>query len=338
MQHLKLFPLTLALLAFSLYPSAQPASEDLAMSTARYFPLEKSIYYKIGDNQTIPLKLIQYGPANRVFCFNMHDNEYTAVNAARTVLETWGGTLLKIENRSQRVIRFSLRGRRFAFDPNRIFSRTGIEQTLRENGGFSQEALREVERFAERMLQLIPDSVSCVIALHNNTEGAYSVNSYLPGGDRRKDAAEVSAADNQDPDDIVLTTRRDIFEHVTGAGYNAILQDNEKVKKDGSLSVYCGEKGLPYANIETQHGRQEQYRQMLECLLQYLEKAHKKSAETNSALPGDPAGTRTQGPNIKSVVLYQLSYEISLPALRTAFPFWECKNKVSAESFQNFFS
>ena len=24
----------------------------------------------------------------------------------------------------------------------------------------------------------------------------------------------------------------------------------------------------------------------------------------------DPAGTRTQGPNIKSVVLYQLSYEI----------------------------
>ena len=28
------------------------------------------------------------------------------------------------------------------------------------------------------------------------------------------------------------------------------------------------------------------------------------------ALFGDPAGTRTQGPNIKSVVLYQLSYEI----------------------------
>ena len=26
----------------------------------------------------------------------------------------------------------------------------------------------------------------------------------------------------------------------------------------------------------------------------------------------DPAGTRTQGPNIKSVVLYQLSYEIDL--------------------------
>ena len=28
--------------------------------------------------------------------------------------------------------------------------------------------------------------------------------------------------------------------------------------------------------------------------------------------PGDPAGTRTQGPIIKSDVLYQLSYEINL--------------------------
>ena len=38
--------------------------------------------------------------------------------------------------------------------------------------------------------------------------------------------------------------------------------------------------------------------------------------QKNQALPGffgcDPAGTRTQGPNIKSVVLYQLSYEINL--------------------------
>ena len=35
----------------------------------------------------------------------------------------------------------------------------------------------------------------------------------------------------------------------------------------------------------------------------------------------DPAGTRTQDPYIKSVLLYQLSYEI--------IPFcdWECKNK-----------
>ena len=31
---------------------------------------------------------------------------------------------------------------------------------------------------------------------------------------------------------------------------------------------------------------------------------------------GDPAGTRTQDPNIKSVMLYQLSYEIGLKPFR----------------------
>ena len=43
-------------------------------------------------------------------------------------------------------------------------------------------------------------------------------------------------------------------------------------------------------------------------------KAIKKGTEPISAFC-DPAGTRTQGPNIKSVVLYQLSYEIYLPVL-----------------------
>lgn len=273
MQHLKSVFSVISISLVSLFAAAQPAADDLAITAARYFPLEKSIYYKIGDNQTIPLKLVQYGPANRIFCFNMHDNEFTAVNAARSVLETRGGTLLKIENRSQRVVRFTLQGQRYAFDPNRIFSRTGIEQTLKENGRFSLKALAEVEKFAGRLLQLIPDSVSCIIALHNNTEGAYSVNSYLPGGERRKDALDVVAQETQDPDDIVLTTSRGIFDHFSKAGYNAILQDNRLVKKDGSLSVYCGERGLDYANIETQHGRQEQYRLMLESLLEYLDKS-----------------------------------------------------------------
>jgi hypothetical protein len=37
-----------------------------------------------------------------------------------------------------------------------------------------------------------------------------------------------------------------------------------------------------------------------------------RAFEDMFGLTCDPAGTRTQGPNIKSVVLYQLSYEINL--------------------------
>ena len=36
----------------------------------------------------------------------------------------------------------------------------------------------------------------------------------------------------------------------------------------------------------------------------------------------DPAGTRTQGPNIKSVMLYQLSYEIVTALIKTATLFF----------------
>lgn len=250
---------------------AQPAGENLVLSEARYIPLEKTIYYRIGDNKNIPLKFIQYGPANEIFCFNMHDNEFTSVNAARSVLELRGGTLLKIENNNQRVIRFQLRGVQYAFDPNRIFSRTGIEQTLKENGRTSPQAIGEVEKFGQRLLQLIPESISCIIALHNNTEGAYSIKSYLAGGDRQRDAKEAIETSEQDADDIVFTTDRNVFEKMAKAGYNSILQDNEKVKQDGSLSVYFGTIGRRYVNIETQHGRTGQYQQMLEKLIEVLE-------------------------------------------------------------------
>lgn len=55
----------------------------------------------------------------------------------------------------------------------------------------------------------------------------------------------------------------------------------------------------------------------------------------------DPAGTRTQDPNIKSVVLYQLSYGIFYPPKRkrrriNSLVFWECKNRVITFRSQTF--
>ena len=52
---------------------------------------------------------------------------------------------------------------------------------------------------------------------------------------------------------------------------------------------------------------------------------------------GDPAGTRTQGPNIKSVVLYQLSYEINFYTLTSVLK-TECKNKPSLPTLQIVFA
>lgn len=257
---------------------AQTSDNNISVSKAQFIPTEKTILYKIGD-RNIPVKILQYGQAGNVICLNLHDNETTSVKAAKSVLEETGGTLVKIENKNQRVIRFRLKGISYGFDPNRMFSRIGIEQTLRDNRRISRDAMDEVEKFAQRILQLVPDSSSCIVALHNNTEEAYSVRSYLPGGNRDDDAKAVYADSLQDVDDIAFTTDSLLYKRMADSGYNSIWQHNEKAKKDGSLSIYYGERNRRYINIETQHGRVEQYVEMLQKLLMILAQENKETPE-----------------------------------------------------------
>jgi hypothetical protein len=245
-------------------------------SDAFYVASEKKIFFKTGD-KNIPVRVINYGNMTNIVCINLHDNENTSVEAASTILEQRGGMMIKIENGRQRVIRFRLKGVSYAFDPNRIFSKEGIEQTLRDNHRFSLAALNEVEKFAEQILALIPDSASCVIALHNNTEGAYSVKSYLPGGNRQWDARAVYADSLQDADDIAFTTDSLLYQRMADNGYNSIWQNNKKAKKDGSLSIYFGELNKRYMNIETQHGKVAQYVKMLDKLFAILSSENKEA-------------------------------------------------------------
>jgi hypothetical protein len=127
----------------------------------------------------------------------------------------------------------------------------------------------EIENFGKAILDLLPDS-ALIVALHNNTNEAFSIKSYMPDGDREKDARQVSYNEDQDPDDIILTTDEQLFLLMSGMGYNAIWQDNDGAKKDGSLSIWSGEKDRQYINIETQHGKLEQYIEMLERLLKVI--------------------------------------------------------------------
>lgn len=238
---------------------------------------EKIIFYKLGDN-IIPIKIIQFGNSTGVVCINLHDNETTSVEAAISVLKETGGTLIKIENNRQRLIRFRLKGINYAFDPNSIFSRTGIEKSLKENSTINREAIIEVEKFAKRIVELFSTNTSCIIALHNNTEGAYSIKTYLPGNEKETDAKAVFCNQLQNIDDLVLTTDSLLYQKMVDNGYNSIWQENTKAAKDGSLSIYCGERNKRYINIETQHGKLVQYQQMLQKLLTIL-------AEENKHIP-----------------------------------------------------
>jgi Ni,Fe-hydrogenase maturation factor len=233
-------------------------------------PKVNTVSYKIGE-RTLQIKISQYGETDDMVYINLHDDEITAVNAARKLLERDAGVLIKIENYKTRNIKFKLDGKYYTFDPNRIFSRVGIIQTLTMFGSLTTKAVDEVDKFASFILQLIPKKPSCIIALHNNTNGRFSITSYLPGNIREKDAKVLFVNPDEDPDDIFLTTDSVLYQLLAEDKYNTILQDNVNVKRDGSLSVYCGEKDIRYVNCETEHGHDIQYQQMIMLLASHIE-------------------------------------------------------------------
>src|SRR5690606_17928368 len=120
-----------------------------------FVPVERSYQFNLAGT-VVPVTVQQYGADTSIVYINMHDNEQTSVKAARIVLEQRGGTLIKIHNRGQRVIYFRLNGIRYGFDPNRIYSEEGINQTLRENGRYSKAAAAVVSAFASELLSLFP--------------------------------------------------------------------------------------------------------------------------------------------------------------------------------------
>lgn len=227
-----------------------------------YMPKINTVYFKLGE-RVIQVKTFQYGNVKDMVYINLHDDEITAVNGARKILEKKGGLLIKIENFRTRNINFRLDGKQYTIDPNRMFSRPGIARSLIIFGNTSPKAIDEVEKFANLILQLIPPNPSCLIALHNNTNGKYSINSYRRGGDKENDAKNLNVNNDLDADDFFLTTDSAFFGELSRENYNIILQDNINAKKDGSLSIYCGERNIHYVNCETEHGRQPEYDQMI---------------------------------------------------------------------------
>jgi hypothetical protein len=261
--------LLLIISSFILLSSTSQTSVKLP-TPKLYQAKESSVYFKLGE-RIIQVKMFQYGNAKDKVYVNLHDDEITAVNGAKKLLEKKGGFLIRIENYKTRNIRFKLDGKYYTVDPNRIFSREGIARSLIIFGNTSPKAIDEIEKFANRILQLIPGNVSWVIALHNNTNGKYSINSYLPGGEKERDARKLNVNPDLDADDFFFTTDSLLFSQLALEKYNTILQDNENAKKDGSLSVYCGERNIHYINCETEHGRQPEYDEMIVRAVKHIE-------------------------------------------------------------------
>jgi hypothetical protein len=221
---------------------------------------------KLGDG-TVDVCVSKRGSEAPAFVyFNMHDNENTSVGAARIAINRHGGRLVEIRSTGRRNIDFSLGGKKYTFDPNRIFTDEGIRKTLAEHGPYSAEAHKETARFANQLIKDYFIDAKLVIAAHNNTEAEYSIHSYYPGGEYEKDAAEVFVNKGYDADDFFFVTDAAHYEILVAAGFNVALQDNKNVVDDGSFSVYCGRNNIKYINVEAEHGHLFEQVQMIESL------------------------------------------------------------------------
>ena len=202
---------------------------------------------------------------------NLHDDESTSVEAALDVVRARGGRVVELVHTGDRNLTFEVGGETYVADPNRVFTASGRARTLAALSRDAEAARAALAAFADAVLDAYTDAPTpVVVTLHNNTDANYSAASYLPGAPYAADAASVTIHDGTDPDDFFFVTDAGLYDALVALGFNAVLQDNEAATDDGSLSVWAAREGVPYVNVEAEHGHRAEQARMIEALLGVL--------------------------------------------------------------------
>lgn len=213
---------------------------------AIFKPLHATHYpVRLGDT-TVTIETMHRGEGKNFV--HLHQNETTALQAAKAVVRSKGGSVLTLIHPGQRNIEFNLNGKHCEFDPNRIFTDVGIKKTLSDHGDYSVQSHAAVKKFADKIKSLIPRGK--VIAVHNNHD--YSIKEYLPGHSYENDASALHLDKNTFYRNFYLVTQHADFERLKNLNFNIVLQI-EHATNDGSLSVFMAKKD--YVNVEAGYGQ-----------------------------------------------------------------------------------
>ncbi|MDP3268856.1 MAG: protein tyrosine phosphatase [Legionella sp.] len=174
---------------------------------------------------------------------HVHHNEQTALRAAKIVINKQGGSLITLIHSGGRNIVFHLNNQRYEFDPNRIYTDTGIKKTLTQYSSYSPAAHQEVKKLANSIKQILPPGK--VIAVHNNS--SYSLKDYLPGHQLAHDAKALYMSPDNYYRNFYLVTKIKDYLRLKMEGFNGILQ-KPAATDDGSLSIYLAKR--EYINVE----------------------------------------------------------------------------------------
>jgi len=249
----------------SLKPYVRLARSALASSPVSCDPSlrRKSLY--LGAT-LIHLDLTQQATGGLTFV-NLHENEQTSVQAAKALLAREPGRLIELHAGGRRLVTFRIGLRAYTVDPNRIFTDPGLAATLQSLGQDSDDARTAVRGLRDAVLGLLPPpNGRPVVALHNNAGADYSMEQYRRGGSCAGDAAQVHESGSMTDNEFFVVTDRELFEPLAAEDFNVVLQ-SESAFDDGSLSIWAGQVGRRYINVEAREGRSAQQARMLDAVV-----------------------------------------------------------------------
>ena len=218
------------------------------------------------DIAGIQFKVIKNGESNRRFIW-IHGDEKTAAILLKRHLKDNYGTAFLIENNKREVYIND-----YMMDPNRIFSKAGLEKNLiKFNGNISKTAIYKMvnliandkEIFFDR---ITPPNRGLLIALHNNLH-AYTIDDEIPL------STEISLKNSEHPHhhNFFICTNRDDYNSLSKSPYNVVLQETNPEEDNGSLSWFANRKGVRFINIETRLGHLSTQTKMLQYIEDHLD-------------------------------------------------------------------
>jgi hypothetical protein len=233
----------------------------------------KTYSYTLGST-TVKIVVYELDNPQQITYFNLHDNENTSVEATKTILnnQKFKGKLVELQHTGERLISFEYQGGKYQIDPNRMFTKAGIEKNLKNYGNYSDEARDTVFAFGQKIYQDFLRGSRLIVAMHNNKNEGYNVKSYLQDGEYQSDAEEVFYNPKWGTGEFFYVIDPEHFNFFKQKKINAVLQNNQKVTDDGSLSVFAQQQKMAYLNVEAQHGNLKPQIKMLTILQDLLQK------------------------------------------------------------------
>ena len=203
-------------------------------------------------NTTVYIDCYQSAIGGGLIYFHPHEDEITSLQQTINIIEKRGGTLYAIRSSGERCIHFTLDGIDYTIDPNRMFSRDGIAQNLKQYGACSDKAIDAVFDLAMTVHGVLGNHR--VIAVHNTFNTDFNVRSYVcDDGTLDDDACDVYINDNASTGNFLLTTNPLVFSACKQNKINGVLQ-SPTVADDGSYSVFAQNNDIDYVNIESTRG------------------------------------------------------------------------------------